>query len=102
MFKGTNKRTAFDISDGIVMEENVDNTILGMPYFTLTDVLPQNEVMPKIDEKLKMGVLYSGVLTFDEEKIAEKNITYDIISTTSDTAFLRTVSSFHNALTQSI
>jgi len=78
----------FKISEGILFEQNEDQMIYGSPEFIISQVDSSSVIAKNINMNMNICVIDSGRIEFkDEDKLEEKNITYETISKTSDTAF---------------
>ena len=90
----TNFQTVLDeyginISNGILFEGNTSNMKSGYP-----DIIIEPTQSTSLTQKLNMSVnlclVDAGKITFNEEKLEELGVGYEVLAQTSDSAFLRT------------
>ena len=77
------------ISDGFILEGDSKKMIAGAPNFVISPINSHSIIKnPNMD--INTCMMYPGKLEFiDDEKLAEKNITKEILATVSDKAFYR-------------
>lgn len=81
----------FKISDGVLFEQNENNMIYGSPEFIISQINSNSVIAKNINMNMNICAIDAGRIEFkDEDKLSELGVTYDTISTTSDSAFLRT------------
>lgn len=81
----------FKISEGVLFEQDENQMIYGSPEFIISQINSSSAIAQNINMNMNICVIDAGRIEFeDEDKLSELGVTYDIIATTSDSAFLRT------------
>ena len=78
------------ISEGVILEGDTNQMMMD-PYFVITPINNESEIVRNISMGLNACMMYPGRLTIaNEEQLAEKNVTAEVLATVSNKAFYRT------------
>ena len=84
------KLYGFNISNGILLEQDENQMIYNSPEFIIAKINSDSVISKNINMNMNICVIDSGRIEFeDEEKLESLGVTYETIATTSDTAFIR-------------
>lgn len=80
----------FSISDGVILENSSDNMISGIPEYIVPEINYNSTIGKNLDKNSKISLIDAGKIEFkDEETLKQLNVSYEIISQVSNTAYYR-------------
>ena len=77
------------IENGVIFEGNTSNMLYGYPDFII-EKLQHTSFTENLNMNLSICLADAGSIKFNEEKLEELGVTYEVLSYTSEKAFLRT------------
>lgn len=78
------------ISDGIVMEGSSDYMLSGKPDFIVPQINKESSIGKSLEDNSKIFMIYAAKINLaDEEILNNLDVTYEVIASSSNTAFLR-------------
>lgn len=77
------------VSNGVVFEGNSSNMMAGYPDFIIEGT-STTTLTEKLNMSMNLCMIDAGKITFNEDKLSELGVEYEILATTSNKAFLRT------------
>ncbi len=77
------------IENGVIFEGNTANMIAGYPDFIIEET-QSTSLTEKLNMKMNLCLIDTGKINFQEDKLEELGVEYEILATTTEQAFLRT------------
>lgn len=77
------------ISNGVVFEGESSNMIAGYPDFII-ETTQSTSLTENLNMSMNICLLDAGEITFDEDKLEDLGVEYEVLAKTSDKAFVRT------------
>ena len=77
------------ISNGVVFEGKSSNMLAGYPDFII-ETIQSTSLTKNLNMSMNIGLWDAGEITFDEDKLEDLGVEYEVLAKTSDKSFLRT------------
>lgn len=77
------------VENGVIFEGNSSNMLYGYPDFIIEE-LKSNSLTENLNMNLTICLADAASIRFDEKKLEELGVTYEVLANTSEKAFLRT------------
>lgn len=78
-----------NISNGIIFEGDTANMISGYPDFII-ETTQSTSLTQNLNMSMNICLLDAGKITFDDDKLEELGVEYEVLAQTSSTSYLRT------------
>lgn len=78
------------VENGVIYEGDPSKMISGYPEFILENLTTSNALTNGLNSEMKVCLMDAAKLTFNQDKAEDLNVTWEEISSTSGSAFIRT------------